>query len=58
MAHGHPVAATEAHMHNAALRAVDDPAKLARAARIVRVALDRRLLTIEDIAPTGGPDAA
>ncbi|GAB3781471.1 hypothetical protein [Nocardioides ungokensis] len=37
--------------HNAALRAIDDPAKLARAARIVRVAIERRRLTLADVTP-------
>lgn len=32
-------------------RAVDDPAKLARAARIVRIALERRKLTLADVVP-------
>jgi hypothetical protein len=44
-------------MRRAALRAVDDPAALAKAARIVRAALVRRVLTPRDltgdiIAPT------
>ena len=42
-------AATDAHKRNAALRAVDDPAQLARAARIVRAALARRVLTPADL---------
>ena len=36
---------------NAAVRALDDPVSLARAARIVREALARRRLTISDIDP-------
>ena len=42
-------AATDAHKRNSALRAVDDPAQLARAARIVRAALARRVLTPADL---------
>jgi hypothetical protein len=38
-----------ANKRNAALRAVDDPAKLARAARIVRAALLRQKLTLADL---------
>lgn len=41
--------AQEANKRNAALRAIDDPAKLARAARIVRAALERQRLTLEDL---------
>jgi hypothetical protein len=56
-------AATDAHMQNAALRAVDDPAELAKAARVVRAALARRVLTpadlrgpiVKDEAAAGGP---
>lgn len=36
-------------MTNAAVRAVDDPAQLAKAARIVRAALARRVLTESDL---------
>lgn len=50
-------AATEAVKQYAAERAVDDPVKLARAARIVRAALARRALTLADL-QAGGPDAA
>jgi hypothetical protein len=39
-------------MQNAALRAIDDPAVLARAARIVRVALERQRLTLNDLVDT------
>ena len=51
-------------MRQSAIRAIDDPAQLARAVRIVRAALDRQLLRIEDlegdiIQPSDlGPDAA
>ena len=36
-------------MRASALRAVDDPAQLAKAARIVRAALARRALTLRDL---------
>lgn len=45
------------HEENAAVRAIDDPVKLARAARIIRVALERQRLTLDDL-KSGGPDAA
>jgi hypothetical protein len=58
-------AATEAHSVNAAHRAVDDRATLARAARIVRAALARERLTIAELTPlpsvpprTDGPGTA
>ena len=38
-----------ANLRQAADRAVDDPATLARAARIVRAAIARRVLTPEDL---------
>lgn len=41
----------EVHQRHSAHRAVDDPAKLARAARIVRAALARQVLTLDDLAP-------
>jgi hypothetical protein len=51
--------AQAAHLSRAANRAVDDPAELARAARIVRAALERRRLTIGDVQPASEPrDAA
>ncbi|MGH3521954.1 MAG: hypothetical protein ACRDU4_03780 [Mycobacterium sp.] len=43
--------ATEAHQTHAAHRAVDDPAQLARAARIVRAALARKGLSLADLTP-------
>ena len=51
--------ATEAHIRNTAIRAVDDPAQLAKAARIVRAALQRGRLTSDDLTgdilqPTAG----
>ena len=42
-------AATREHMRRTAVRAVDDPATLNRAARIVRAALSRRVLTEDDL---------
>jgi hypothetical protein len=33
------------------MKALDDPVDLARAARIVRLALERRKLTLADVAP-------
>jgi hypothetical protein len=42
-------AATREHLRRAALRAIDDPAKLAWAARIVRTALERRRLTVAEL---------
>lgn len=43
------VPARVGNMRNAALRAVDDPVVLARAARIVRAALVRKALTHDDL---------
>jgi hypothetical protein len=58
-------AATAANMRTAAIRAVEDPASLAKAARIVRAALARQALTPADLtgdivhpSDLGGPDAA
>ena len=48
-------AAQAAQQRNAANRAVDDPVALARAARIVRVALERGKLTPADILPDEQP---
>lgn len=45
-------AATEATKQYAADRAIDDPVKLARAARIVRTALARRRLNLTDVLPS------
>lgn len=42
-------AARTAHERNAALRALDDPPKVARATRIVRAALERRVLTLDEL---------
>lgn len=43
------LAAASAH------RAVDDPATLARAVRIVRAALDRQQISVEDLTPLPAP---
>ena len=43
--------ATEATKLYADQRAVDDPAKLARATRIVRLALERQRLSVDDLLP-------
>lgn len=45
-------------LRRSANRAVDDPAALARAARIVRAALARQRLTVADLTEAGAPDAA
>lgn len=50
--------AVEAAKHYAAERAIDDPVKLARAARIVRLALERRRLTIDELTPATTVDGA
>jgi hypothetical protein len=42
-------AATAEHMRRTAVRAVDDPATLNRAARIVRAALNRGVLVPDDL---------
>lgn len=54
--HVRTAAATEATQRYAAERAINDPAKLARAARIVRLALQSNRLTIEQL--TDGREAA
>lgn len=41
-----------------AIRAIDDPVKLAKAARIVRAALERNRLTLADLDPQGEGDHA
>ncbi len=41
--------ARSVQQQNAAVRAIDDPVQLARAARIVRAALARRRLTVADL---------
>ena len=48
--------AQEARLWYSARRAVDDPVVLARAARIVRVALARELLSPDDLEPYAVPD--
>jgi hypothetical protein len=55
--------ARETHVTRAAHRAVDDPAQLARAARIVRAALARKRLTLDELTPlpnstSGLPEAS
>lgn len=50
-------AATAAVQQHAAERAIDDPAKLAKAARVVRLALERQRLSLDDLR-SGGTDAA
>lgn len=57
MSKAQTAAATEAVQRYAAERAIDDPVKLARAARIVRTALARRRLTIAELTVEAG-DAA
>lgn len=42
-------AAIAENMRRAAVRAIDDPAELAKAARIVRAALERQALTEQDL---------
>jgi hypothetical protein len=51
MSSAQTAAATEATKQYAADRAIDDPVKLERAARIVRTALERKRLKLADIAP-------
>lgn len=52
-------AAREATSRFWAERAIDDPAKLARAARIVRLALARKRLTLDELtAPSTQDEAA
>ena len=45
--------ARRAHMEAAALRAIDDPKALARAARIVRAAIARGRLDVEQLTDAG-----
>lgn len=51
-------AATAAIQEHAALRAIDDPAKLAKAARIVRLALARQRLTLDELTAPSTQDGA
>jgi hypothetical protein len=44
------------HERRSAARAVDDPRQLQRAARIIRIGLERRAISLADILPIGGPD--
>jgi hypothetical protein len=48
------VAARHELDHAVALRAIDDPAELARAVRIIRTALERERLSLADLAPGPG----
>jgi hypothetical protein len=41
------------HLRRAAVRAADDPLELAKAARIVRAAIERRRLRLADLDPDG-----
>ena len=50
--------ATEAVKQYAAERAIDDPVKLARAARIVRIALARQRLTLAELSPAEQSETA
>lgn len=47
-------AATEARAHYTAARHFKDPVKLAKAAHIVRMALDRKGLSLSDLDPADG----
>jgi hypothetical protein len=49
-------AATAAIQQHAAERAIDDPVKLARAARIVRLALERQRLSLDEITRSSTED--
>lgn len=51
-------AATEAIQQHAAERAIDDPVKLARAARIMRIALQRKKITIDELLSPSTEDGA
>lgn len=55
---GPMVEARAAHLKRAANRAVDDPVELARAARIVRAALERKRLRLADLDPSDDGRAA
>lgn len=50
--------ARSVHLLQAAERALDDPVKLARAVRIVRRALARQRLTVDQLVEGGSNDAA
>lgn len=58
MSKANVAAAHEACRRYAAERAIDDPAKLARAARIVRMALERKRLTLAEVLPDATREAA
>lgn len=46
---GRTEAATQEHMRRAAVRGAADPRQLAKATRIVRVALTHHIITLDDI---------
>jgi hypothetical protein len=50
--------ATETIKHQAAERAIDDPIKLARAARIIRLALARQRLTLDELTAPSTQDGS
>lgn len=50
-----PLPAIERNRELGALRAIDDPAKLARAARIVRLALERQRISLADLGVADRP---
>jgi hypothetical protein len=51
--------ASKANVEAAAVRAIDDPRRLAQAARIVRAALERRRFALADVLPDADqPDEA
>jgi len=50
--------ATETVQNYWAERAIDDPAKLAKAARIIRLALARQRLTLADLGAVSDEEAA
>lgn len=58
MSKAQTAAATEAIKRYADERAANDPAKLAKAARIVRVALARQQLLLADLTAPDARDAA
>lgn len=58
MSRAQTAAARAATQLYAAERAIDDPVKLARAARIVRLALERRRITLAEIAPSAQDEVA
>lgn len=51
-------AARAEFQRRSAERAVDDPRQLARACRIIKAALDRKVLTVDDILERAGNGSA